>query len=158
MSQTDSQEAEDLEVEVEAEAQSLGSCSQGHRSTLSLQTQQGGAICLLCLSNLITTPHALTIHVSYALSQLSLALSHRPLHLSQSHARFLVSPLLHALSSFDDQPIACQLIDLITILSDSGDEDVFAEFVSRVAERLSSGAFSWSPRQLHMVSLSLSAN
>ncbi|KAK9177843.1 hypothetical protein WN943_027032 [Citrus x changshan-huyou] len=149
MSQTDSQEAEDLEVEVEA--QSLGSCSQGHRSTLSLQTQQGGAICLLCLSNLITTPHALTIHVSYALSQLSLALSHRPLHLSQYHAHFLVSPLLHALSSFDDQPIACQLIDLITILSDSGDEDVFVEFVSRVAERLSSGAFSWSPRQLHMI-------
>ncbi|KAH9679923.1 protein putative RECOMBINATION INITIATION DEFECT 1 [Citrus sinensis] len=149
MSQTDSQEAEDLEVEVEA--QSLGSCSQGHRSTLSLQTQQGGAICLLCLSNLITTPHALTIHVSYALSQLSLALSHRPLHLSQYHAHFLVAPLLHALSSFDDQPIACQLIDLITILSDSGDEDVFVEFVSRVAERLSSGAFSWSPRQLHMI-------
>ncbi|XVF65383.1 hypothetical protein PTKIN_Ptkin09bG0244200 [Pterospermum kingtungense] len=130
-------------------------CSQGHRTTLSLRTQQGGSICLLCLSNLISNPRAPTLHVSYALSQLSNALS-QPLFLNSLlsfHPHFLISPLLHALSSFDDDPIAQQLIDIISALcaSASANATVTADFVSQVADKLSSGALAWSRRQLYML-------
>ncbi|GAV58983.1 hypothetical protein CFOL_v3_02516 [Cephalotus follicularis] len=127
-------------------------CPQGHRPTFSLQTQQGGAICLLCFSNLLTTPRAApTFHVSYALSQLSQALSqpHFLSSLLSSHPHLLISPLLHALSSFDDDPIARQLIDVIASLCDSAHEAVFHDFVSRVSELISSRALAWSRRQVH---------
>ncbi|KAL5849112.1 hypothetical protein ACOSQ3_007178 [Xanthoceras sorbifolium] len=134
------------------DSQSESYCRQGHRSDLFIQTQHqgdgGGFICLVCLCSLINTPtpRAPTLHVSYALSQLSLALP-----LRSFHARFLVSPLVHALSSFDDQPIACQLIDVITALCNCDADDVFSEFVFRVADKLSSGALAWSRKQLYML-------
>ncbi|KAK6255277.1 hypothetical protein QQP08_013866 [Theobroma cacao] len=128
-------------------------CSQGHRTTLCLRTQQGGSICLLCFSNLISNPCAPTLHVSYALSQLSHALS-QPLFLNSLlsfHPHFLISPLLHALSSFDDDPIAQQLIDIITALCASANASVTADFVTQVAEQLSSGTLAWSRRQLYLI-------
>ncbi|KAK6266107.1 hypothetical protein QUC31_016944 [Theobroma cacao] len=128
-------------------------CSQGHRTTLCLRTQQGGSICLLCFSNLISNPCAPTLHVSYALSQLSHALS-QPLFLNSLlsfHPHFLISPLLHALSSFDDDPIAQQLIDIITALCASANASVTADFVTQVAEQLSSGTLAWSRRQLYLL-------
>ena len=135
------------------------SCSQGHRSSLNLQTQEGGSICLLCFSNLISNAHSPTIHVSYALSQLSRALS-QPHFLNSVltfHPHFLVSPLIAAISSFDDEPIACQVIDLILALCASEDASVYANFVARVSDRLASGDLGWSCRQLYMVILSVYA-
>ncbi|XP_012078523.1 protein PUTATIVE RECOMBINATION INITIATION DEFECT 1 isoform X1 [Jatropha curcas] len=128
-------------------------CSKGHRSTLSLPTNHGGAICLLCLSNLITNPQSPTYHVSYALSQLSIALSHPSfLHsLLSFHPQFLVSPLVSALSLFDDDPLARQLIDLITTLCGSRDRSLCDEFVLRVADHISSGTLVWSRRQVYML-------
>ncbi|XVE81218.1 hypothetical protein DITRI_Ditri15bG0045200 [Diplodiscus trichospermus] len=133
--------------------QAIIQCSQGHRTTLSLRTEQGGSICLLCLSNLISNPRAPTLHVSYALSQLSNALS-QPLFLNSLlsfHPHFLISPLLHALSSFDDDPIAQQLFDIISALCASANASVTADFVAQVAEKLSSGVMAWSRRQLYML-------
>lgn len=129
-------------------------CSKGHRSTLSLPTQHGGSICLLCLSNLITTARAPTFHVSYALSQLSLSLSHPPfLHsLLSFHPHFLISPLVSALSLFDDDSIARQLIDLITDLCGSCDATLCDEFLMKVADHISSRTLVWSQRQVYMVS------
>ncbi|KAK7311436.1 hypothetical protein RJT34_09574 [Clitoria ternatea] len=129
------------------------SCSQGHRSSLNLQTQQGGSICLVCFSNLISNPHSPTIHVSYALSQLSRSLSIPSfLHsLLTLHPHFLVSPLVTALSSFHDQPIAAQLTHLILALSASADPSLTREFVARVSGRVSSGSLAWTPPQLHML-------
>ncbi|KAL4273284.1 hypothetical protein GQ457_13G028810 [Hibiscus cannabinus] len=130
-------------------------CSQGHRTTLSLRTQQGGSICLLCFSNLISNPRAPTLHVSYALSQLSDALSqpHFLNSIISFHPHFLISPLLHALSSFDDDPIAQQLIDIISALCASANDSVTADFIAQVSDKLSSGALAWSRRQLYMVSV-----
>ncbi|KAI3518888.1 hypothetical protein L1887_07749 [Cichorium endivia] len=67
-------------------------CSQGHTSSLILQTLEGGSICLVCLSNLISNPNSATVHVSYALSQLSQAISQPPfLHnLLTFHPHFLL--------------------------------------------------------------------
>lgn len=119
-----------------------------HRADLSLSTQQGrNSICLVCISNVITAPRAPTLHVSYALSQVSSLQS----SFNSFHACFLVSPLVEALSSFDDQPITCQIIDLITSISQSH-HHVFPEFVFRVANKLSSGALAWSRKQLYMAS------
>lgn len=133
-------------------------CSQGHTSTLIIQTNEGGSICLVCFSNLISNPNSPTLHVSYALSQLSQALSSKPPHFLQSlitfHPLFLISPLVQALSSFDDFPIASQLLDLISLFcSNSSDNHshVLAEFVSRVSGYLSTGALAWSRRQVYMV-------
>ncbi|KAL1543222.1 protein putative RECOMBINATION INITIATION DEFECT 1 [Salvia divinorum] len=134
-------------------------CSQGHRSVLILPTEEGGSICLLCLSELLSNPKSPTIHVSYALSQLSQALDqpHFFRSLLTFHSHFLVSPLLDVLSNFDDEPIAKQSIDLIRILCDgsrtnsNGNQDLRKEFVARVSDCLSSGSLAWSRRQLYMV-------
>ncbi|KAM1049872.1 hypothetical protein ACFX11_031935 [Malus domestica] len=126
-------------------------CSQGHRSTLILQTKQGGSICLLCFSNLISNPQSPTVHVSYALSQLSQAISDPPFlrSLLTFHSHFLVSPLVHALSSFDDDPIARQVVRLVSALCDLADASLSADFVARVSDRLSSGSLAWSRRQVY---------
>ncbi|XP_061338691.1 protein PUTATIVE RECOMBINATION INITIATION DEFECT 1 [Gastrolobium bilobum] len=141
------------DVDLDEDGYSSWSCSQGHRSSLNLQTPEGGSICLVCFSNLVSNPLSPTIHVSYALSQLSRSISHPPfLHsILTFNPHFLVSPLVNALSSFDDEPIAEQLINLILALSASADPSVCHEFVARVSDRLSSGALGWSSRQLHML-------
>ncbi|KAJ4845632.1 hypothetical protein Tsubulata_038344 [Turnera subulata] len=134
-----------------AAANSSNFCSQGHRSTLSLPTHGGGSICLPCFSNLVTNPSAPTFHVSYALSQLSLALSHPSfLHsLLSSHPHFLVSPLLHALSlPTVDHPISSQLFHLVSTLSAAA-TSVADAFLARLADRISSASLSWSAAQLH---------
>ncbi|KAK6161644.1 hypothetical protein DH2020_005025 [Rehmannia glutinosa] len=134
-------------------------CTQGHRSTLILPTAEGGSICLLCLSNLLSNPKSPTVHVSYALSQLSQALSQPQfLHsLLTFHSHFLISPLVSVLSNFDDEPIAKQTIDLILTLCDgsnsnsNGNQDVHKEFVARVSDWLSRDSLAWSRRQLYML-------
>ncbi|KAF8402166.1 hypothetical protein HHK36_013118 [Tetracentron sinense] len=128
-------------------------CSQGHRSSLRLETSEGGSICLLCFCNLISNPNSLSVHVSYALSQLSQAISQPTflLNLRTFHAHLLISPLVQALSSFDDEPIARQTIHLIADLSDSADLSVLSDFVARISDRLSSGALAWSRRQIYTV-------
>lgn len=140
-------------IDIEDDGDSRCCCSHGHRSSLNLQTQHGGTICLVCFSNLISNPHSPTIHVSYALSQLSRSLSipHFLHSIVTFHPHFFVSPLVTALSSFDDEPIAEQLVNLILSLSASSDPSVCREFVARVSDRVSSGALGWSPRQLHSV-------
>ncbi|CAH2040442.1 unnamed protein product [Thlaspi arvense] len=118
---------------------------------LVLETLEGGSICLLCLSNLISNPRSPTVHVSYALSQLSQAISQAPfLHdLLIYHPHFLVSPLVDALSSFDDEPIARQVTDLVSQLSNIADDSVYGEFLDRIASRLSSSTLAWSCRQVY---------
>ena len=147
----DSQKQPDLEEEEEENLYSNGEeiaqvCSEGHRSTLNLQSQQGGggSICLLCFSNLISNPLSPTLHVSYALSQISKFL------ISSSHSHFLVSPLLKALSSFDDQPIANQLINLILNLSSSS-SSFSAHFVATLSHHLASRALAWTRPHLFTV-------
>ncbi|KAK4750964.1 hypothetical protein SAY87_004446 [Trapa incisa] len=126
-------------------------CSRGHRSSLNLRTAQGGAICLVCVANLLTAcPRPSTLHVSYALSQLSQALSQPPFlkSLLTFHSHFLTSPLVHALSSFDDEPIARQIIDLVSdVCVRGGGLSLAREFVARISSVLSSRALAWSRRQ-----------
>ena len=146
-------------------------CSQGHRSTFTLQTEQGGgggggggSICLHCFSNLITNPNAPTFHVSYALSQLSLAFSHSHFlpSLLSLHPHFLISPLLRSLSLFNDDSIARSLISIITTLSSSSSSSICSEFVTRLAHLISSSsssstALAWStPSQLYLVGITRS--
>ncbi|QCE13066.1 Armadillo-type fold [Vigna unguiculata] len=139
-------------VDAEDEGFSV-SCSQGHRSSLNLRTHDGASVCLVCFSNLLSNPLSPTVHVSYALSQLSrsLSLPHFLQPLLTFHPHFLLSPLVAALSSFHDEPIAAQLTHLILALSASADPSVSREFVSRVSDRITSGAFGWSSPQLHLL-------
>ncbi|CAA7028025.1 unnamed protein product [Microthlaspi erraticum] len=128
-------------------------CANGHRSTISLRTDQGGTFCFLCFSNLVSDSRVPTVHVSYALHQLSIALS-EPLFLRtllSAHVHFLVSPLVHALSSFDDAPIAIQIMDIISLLCSAEQSSIGEDFVERISVQLSSGALGWSRRQLHML-------
>ncbi|XP_002516401.2 protein PUTATIVE RECOMBINATION INITIATION DEFECT 1 [Ricinus communis] len=149
----DSQDEDPDDLTTEPQPQSQ--CSQGHRSTLSLPTQQdhSSSLCLLCFSNLITNPRAPTFHISYALSQLLHALSHPPFlrSLLSFHPHFLVSPLLRCLSLFDDDPIARQIIHLVTSLCDAADASICHEFVMRVGDHISSGSLAWSRRQVYML-------
>ncbi|KAK7387602.1 hypothetical protein VNO78_28515 [Psophocarpus tetragonolobus] len=111
-----------------------------------------GSLCLVCLSKLISNPKSPTHHVSYALSQLSESLSIPEFRQSlvTFHPDFLLSPLLAALSSFHDQPIAAQLTHLILSLS-----SLSPHFVSSLSLRLASSPLPWTPPHLHMVFLSL---
>ncbi|TYK01656.1 protein PRD1 isoform X1 [Cucumis melo var. makuwa] len=131
------------------------SCSHGHPSSLCLHTQEGGIICLLCFSNLISDPLSSTVHVSYALSQFSQALS-QPAVLRTFltfHSHFIVAPFVAALCSFDDHSIARQLTDLVRHLCDvtevDGHGSLCDDFIARFSDRLSSGSLAWSRRQLH---------
>nr|GME03957.1 protein PRD1 [Ipomoea batatas] len=128
-------------------------CAQGHRTTLILPTEEGGSICLLCFSNLISNPRSPTVHVSYALSQLSIALSQSQFRHAffTFHSHFLISPLVAVLSSFHDDPIAQQTVDLIVQICDAANFEVFQEFVARVSDRLSAGSLAWSRRQHYTV-------
>nr|pir hypothetical 15.1K protein - Arabidopsis thaliana [Arabidopsis thaliana] len=128
-------------------------CANGHRSTISLRDDQGGTFCLICFSNLVSDPRIPTVHVSYALHQLSIAIS-EPIFLRtllSSHIHFLVSPLVHALSSIDDAPIAIQIMDMISLLCSVEESSIGEDFVERISDQLSSGALGWSRRQLHML-------
>lgn len=130
-------------------------CANGHRSTISLRADQGGTFCFICFSNLVSDSRIRTVHVSYALQQLSIAIS-EPIFLRtllSSHIHFLVSPLVHALSSIDDAPIAIQIMDIISLLCSAEDSSIGEDFVERISDQLSSGALGWSRRQLHMVLL-----
>jgi len=60
-----------------------------------------------------------------------------------------------SVSSFNDDQIAQQAIDLISELCDAGGCDVSGEFVARIADSLSSGGLAWSRRQLYSVSFAL---
>ncbi|KAI7753867.1 hypothetical protein M8C21_025623, partial [Ambrosia artemisiifolia] len=113
-----------------------------------------GSICLLCLSNLISNPNSPTVHVSYALSQLSHALSQPNIlnNIITYHPHFLISPLVSVISNFDDEPVAKQAIGLVLDLCrSSGDCEVVGEFVARVSDRLASGSLAWSRRQVYML-------
>ncbi|XP_068665865.1 protein PUTATIVE RECOMBINATION INITIATION DEFECT 1 [Aristolochia californica] len=134
------------------------SCPHGHRSSLNLQTTQGGTICLVCFSNLLSSPASLSIHVSFAVSQLSEAIRSpsflQTLH--RFHARLLVSPLVHALASSDDEALARQIIDLLCDLCDSSstggaDDSLSGEFVARASDCISSGSLAWSQRLIYML-------
>lgn len=156
-------DSQELDLDLAEEAETLSycdpppappqTCPQGHRSTLILKTQQGGSICLLCFSNLLSNPLSPTLYISYALSQLSQALSQPQfLHSILSfHSHFLVSPLVKALSSYDDDPIARQVTDIIVDLCGSDDGSLCGEFVARVSDMLASGTLAWSRRQVFMV-------
>ncbi|KAB1213495.1 Protein PRD1 [Morella rubra] len=160
-------DSQELDLDLAEEAETLSycdpppappqTCPQGHRSTLILKTQQGGSICLLCFSNLLSNPLSPTLYISYALSQLSQALSQPQfLHSILSfHSHFLVSPLVKALSSYDDDPIARQVTDIIVDLCGSDDGSLCGEFVARVSDMLASGTLAWSRRQVFMLGKSL---
>ncbi|KAH7683029.1 Armadillo-like helical-containing protein [Dioscorea alata] len=142
---------EDEEMGIAGE---IPSCGKGHRSSLVLQTFEGGAICLVCLSALLSEPSSPSHHVSYALSQVSAAFRSPSFLLGfrTVHPHFLVAPLVRALSSFDDEPLARQIIDLITDLcGDGGSGSISSDFISRISDVLSSGSLAWCRRQVHML-------
>ncbi|CAN1253212.1 Protein PUTATIVE RECOMBINATION INITIATION DEFECT 1 [Linum perenne] len=141
-------ETDDLDLQSPADE----SCSRGHRSSLTIATVEGGSICLVCFSNLITNSAALSHHVSYALTQLTAALS-QPRFLETLltfHPHFLVSPLLHALSLFSDPSIARLLFHLISTLS-SAAAAVAPHFLTGLADLISSSSSAWIPAHLHIL-------
>ncbi|RZC62079.1 hypothetical protein C5167_023854 [Papaver somniferum] len=160
-------------VENEDDDRSNNSCSQGHRSSLRIETKQGGSVCILCFVNLISSPNSPLIHISYALSQLSQAISSSTVFLNKLlsfHIHLIINPLTSVLSNFDDEPVANQTIDLISVLcksdyaggggggGDSVDDDggegyrsVSREFIVRISDFLSSGSLAWSRRQIYML-------
>ncbi|KAL5703103.1 hypothetical protein ACHQM5_028237 [Ranunculus cassubicifolius] len=128
------------------------SCSQNHRSSLQLKTTEGGSICLLCFINLITNPNSPTIHISYALSQLSQAISdHQFLQtLRNFHSHLLISPLTHLITNCNDESIARQTVEMILSLCGRDDEsEVCVDFVARIADKLCDGDLGWSRRQIY---------
>ncbi|KAG9446020.1 hypothetical protein H6P81_012148 [Aristolochia fimbriata] len=147
-------EAED---ETEEFPPSPRSCARGHRSSLNLPTEPGGTICLLCFSNLLSSPSSLSIHLSFAVSQLSEAIRSPGFlqTLRRLHARLLVAPLMRALATSDDDALARQIIDLVCDLCGSssagGDDDgsLSGEFVARAADSISAGSLAWSRRLIY---------
>uniref|UniRef100_A0A7N0TTA4 Protein PRD1 n=1 Tax=Kalanchoe fedtschenkoi TaxID=63787 RepID=A0A7N0TTA4_KALFE len=141
-------------AEESASSISSSSCSQGHRSSLNLRTLEGGSICLVCFSNLITSPNSPTVHVSYALAQLSIALSHRPFleKLVRFHSHLLVSPLVQAMADIGDEKISDQIVDLVSEICRSADgSSLCGDFVTRISDMFSSGCLAWSKSQAHML-------
>ncbi|GAB2249560.1 hypothetical protein Droror1_Dr00012919 [Drosera rotundifolia] len=126
-------------------------CSQNHRASLLLHTNQGGSICLHCFTNLISNPNSPSFYVSYALSQFSLAISDPSFlnDLIKFHVHVVVAPLVSALEAYDDEAIARQVVEVVVGVCGAGGEEVLGEFVGRVAEVVSEGGLAWSRRQVH---------
>ncbi|KAK9141035.1 hypothetical protein Scep_010716 [Stephania cephalantha] len=142
---------------------SRSQCSQHHRaSSLQLETSGGGLICLICFSNLASSPTSLSSHLHYALLQLSQALAD-PQFLQNltGHrlARLLVSPLAQLICNCDDEPVALLAIEIVArlcdgVCGDDGDGDrervwLGVDFVARIADRLSSASLAWTRRQIY---------
>ncbi|KAG0455269.1 hypothetical protein HPP92_024561 [Vanilla planifolia] len=140
-------------------------CGKGHRRSLALETAEGGCICLPCFAALLSDPRSPSHHVSYALFQLSRAISDPYVlrELRGKHAYFIVSPLVSALSVFDDEALARQVIDLVSDLCFRRDNGGLGEVDERSASSLLSGDFiariadwlagtqAWSRRQIRML-------
>lgn len=159
-----------LGEEPEPEGSQPYTCAKGHRSSLSLPTPSHGRICLVCLTTLLSDPHSLSHHLSFALSNLSLALrlpcdripsaqtTSFIASLRTSHPHLLVAPLLRALSSACDRAddaLARQVAEVVIQLAAALDSDasVVGDFVTRISQMLClSGSLI---RQLHTVRLSL---
>lgn len=148
------------EEEEEDEVVAPPTCRKGHRSSLAMTTAEGGFICLACFSALLSDPCAPSHHVSYALSQLSLAIRSPAFlrDLRTCHPHLLVPPLVRALAASDDEPLSRQLIDLVSDLcyrcggaGESAAASVSGDFIARIADLLSSGELAWSRRQIYMV-------
>ncbi|XP_028551944.1 protein PRD1 isoform X2 [Dendrobium catenatum] len=144
------------------------SCSKGHRRSLAVETAAGGSICLSCFAALVSDSRSPTHHVSYALSQLNLTFDDPDLllELRERHAYLLVAPLVAALSAFDDEPLARQVMDVISDLCFRGEirrlglggvsekftaSSLSGDFIARIADRLASGALAWSRRHIYLL-------
>ncbi|PKU76745.1 Protein PRD1 [Dendrobium catenatum] len=129
------------------------SCSKGHRRSLAVETAAGGSICLSCFAALVSDSRSPTHHVSYALSQLNLTFDDPDLllELRERHAYLLVAPLVAALSAFDDEPLARQVMDVISDLCFRGEISLSGDFIARIADRLASGALAWSRRHIYLL-------
>ena len=140
-----------MEQETNAE---LRQCGKGHQPSATMETAEGGIICLICFANLASDPSAPSHHISYAISQLSLALSGGGTfvrELRSVHGHLVVLPLVHVLSSFDDEPLARQTIDLVSDLCSGEFESLTRDFIVRLSDQLTSGALAWSRRQVFIV-------
>ncbi|PKA53940.1 Protein PRD1 [Apostasia shenzhenica] len=160
------EEQESASDEEMAVAPPENACRRGHRRSMALDTVEGGSICLPCFAALVSDPHSPTYHVSHALSQLTLAVRDPDLlrDLRSCHAYFLVGPLVDALSVFDDEPLARQVMDLVSDLCFRCDArglsgvdkrcftfSLSGDFIARIADRLASGALAWSQRQIYLM-------
>ncbi|KAK8938321.1 Protein PRD1 [Platanthera guangdongensis] len=151
-----------------AEFSPASTCLKGHRRSLLLETAGGGSICLSCFAALASDPRSPKHHISYALSQLKLALDDPNIlfEFRRRYAYLLVAPLVAVLSVFNDEGIAHQVMDLVSDLCFRGEIGRFGEgskgeravstslsgdFISRIADRLASGALAWSQRQIYML-------
>nr|XP_010929840.1 protein PRD1 [Elaeis guineensis] len=145
------------EEEEEDEEAGPPTCGKGHRSSLVVTTAEGGFICLACFSALLSDPCSPSHHVSYALSQLSLAIRSPAFlrDLRTCHPHLLVPPLVRALAASDDEALARELIDLVSDLcyrcGGGGGSSVSGDFIALIADFLSSGALAWSRRQVYML-------
>ncbi|KAI4370429.1 hypothetical protein MLD38_018783 [Melastoma candidum] len=115
--------------------------------------------CPACVADLILSaasspPRALTVHVSHALSLLLRfpLLPHAP--------QLLVQPLLHALSSLDDGPIASQVVEILLLFCGSSSscsservEPIVHEVAAGLSELVSLPAFGWSKSHVHVLNL-----
>ncbi|EHA8588514.1 protein PRD1 [Cocos nucifera] len=148
------------EEEEEDEEAAPPTCGKGHRSSLVLTTAEGGFICLACFSALLSDHCSPSHHVSYALSQLSLAIRSPAFlrDLRTCHPHLLVPPLVRALAASDDEALARQLIDLVSDLcyrccggGSAAAASVSGDFIALITDLLSSGALAWSRRQIYML-------
>ncbi|XP_073007559.1 protein PUTATIVE RECOMBINATION INITIATION DEFECT 1 isoform X2 [Typha latifolia] len=157
-----------MEVELDVdELPPIRTCAKGHRSTFSVAAADGSgaAICLTCLSTLLSDPSSLSHHVSYALSQLSVALLHnRQLLFCTCRPHLLVPPLVRALAATGDRAddrLARQAADVITDLCNAAADDhsyVVGEFVGRIADLLTSGCLLRQLYTLHCFGVLLSSH
>ncbi|XP_072961371.1 protein PUTATIVE RECOMBINATION INITIATION DEFECT 1 isoform X2 [Typha angustifolia] len=157
-----------MEVELDVdELPPIRTCAKGHRSTFSVAAADGSgaAICLTCLSTLLSDPSSLSHHVSYALSQLSVALLHnRHLLFCTCRPHLLVPPLVRALAATGDRAddrLARQAADVIADLCNAAADDhwyVVGEFVGRIADLLASGCLLRQLYTLHCFGVLLSSH
>lgn len=132
-------------------------CERGHSPSLLLRTGPGGRLCLLCVSSLISDRDAFLVHRTYAVEELSKALTDSLFSnaLFDRHPKFFVTSLSDAVGSSMDDKFCEGVMAVILSLCRSSrdiDESLVEDFMRRIARQLGCPSI-WFPDKCFTVSI-----
>ncbi|KAG0610836.1 hypothetical protein M758_7G095500 [Ceratodon purpureus] len=118
-------------------------CSREHASVMLVRTSQGGAFCLECFVEIITSPSSLVVRRAKALTEISELLADSEFcgSLMQKRLKFLAAPLAEAIFFYEDEGLATGIIDVmvsICKLALENDDTLLQDLMLSVCSHLSS--------------------
>ena len=134
-------------------------CSRDHGSFMLVRTSQGGAFCLECFVELITSPSSLVVHKAKALSEFSGSLTDSEFcgGLMQKRLKFLAAPLAEAIFFADDEGLGAGITEVMVTVCKlvlENDDTLLQDLMLHVCSHLSSSEAASPWKHGHLFSVS----